>query len=198
MKIYQFYSLVFCALLATASINSHAANSCAFTPYSQDGIGGTGNSPKSGVGGTGHQPQSGVGGTGQKLLKGIGGTGQQADGIGGTGQKLAVIGVITGFASICVNGEEVHFEDSTSVTVNGEPANTSSLAVGQVVSITADKTPKGWTASSVSTNDAVSGPVTKFTAPNSAVIAGQTVNLPRELASGAGKQLAVEIGRAHV
>ena len=202
MKIYQFYSLVFSALLATACINAHAANPCIFTPYSQDGIGGTGNSPKSdiggtghtpqdGIGGTGHQPQSGVGGTGQKLLKGIRGTGQKLVGIGGTGQKLAVIGVITGFASICVNGEEVHFEDSTSVTVNGEPANTSSLAVGQVVSITADKTPKGWTAYSISTNDAVSGPVTKFTAPNSAVIAGQTVNLPRELASGAGKQLAV-------
>ena len=64
MKIYQFYSLVFSALLATACINAHAANPCIFTPYSQDGIGGTGNSPKSGIGGTGHQPQSGVGGTG--------------------------------------------------------------------------------------------------------------------------------------
>ena len=62
MKIYEFYSLVFSALLATACINAHTANPCIFTPYSQDGI-------------------------------------------AGTGQKLAVVGVVTGFASICVNGE---------------------------------------------------------------------------------------------
>ena len=197
MKINAFFSLVLSALLATAGINAYAANPCALTPSFQDGIGGTGNStesgvggtghsPQDGIGGTGHQPQSGVGGTGQKLLKGIGGTGQKVVDIGGTGQKLAVVGVVTGFASVCVNGEEVHFEDNTTVTVNGEPANTSSLAVGQVVSITADKTPKGWTASSISTNDAVAGPITKFTKPNRAEIAGQTVNLPRELTAAAG------------
>ena len=193
MKTHQFYSLVLSALLATAGINAHAANPCAFTPYLQDGIGGTGNSPESGIGGTGHTPQDGIGGTGHQPQSGIGGTGQKLlKGIGGTGQKLAILGVVTGFASICVNGEEVHFEDNTSVTVNGEPANTSSLAVGQIVSIAADKTPKGWTAFSISTNDAVSGSVTKFTAPNRAMIAGQIVNLPRELAAGAGKeQLAV-------
>ena len=97
MKIHSFTSLVLSALLATAGINAHAANPCAFTPYSQDGIGGTGHTPQDGIGGTGHQPQSGVGGTGQKLLKGIGGTGEKVVEIGGTGQKLAVVGVITGF-----------------------------------------------------------------------------------------------------
>ena len=189
MKINSFYSLVLSALLATAGINAHAANPCALTPSFQDGIGGTGNSPDGGIGGTGHTLQDGIGGTGHQPQSGVGGTGQKVVDIGGTGQKLAIVGVVTGFASVCVNGEEVHFEDKTTVTVNGESANTSSLAVGQVVSITADKTPKGWTASSISTNDAVSGPVTKFTAPNRAVIASQIVNLPRELSPSTGKQL---------
>ena len=190
MKINAFYSLVLSALLATAGINAHAANPCALTPSFQDGIGGTGNSPdsglESGIGGTGHAPQDGIGGTGHQPQSGVGGTGEKVVDIGGTGQKLAIVGVVTGFASVCVNGEEVHFEDNTTVTVNGEPANTSSLAVGQVVSITADKTPKGWTASSISTNDAVSGPITKFTKPSRVEIAGQTVNLPKELTTGAG------------
>ena len=188
MKNHQFCVSVLCALLTTWSINACAANPCALTPYSQDGIGGTGIYPQDGIGGTGHTPQDGIGGTGQKLLKGIGGTGQKVVDIGGTGQKLAIIGVVTGFASICVNGEEVHFEDSTSVTVNGEQANTSNLSVGQVVAITADKTPKGWTASNISTNDAVTGPITKLSAPNRAIIAGQIVNLPNEYASGANKK----------
>jgi hypothetical protein len=147
MKIHQFVTLAFSVLLATAGINAQAANPCELTPSIHDGIGGTGNSTDSGIGGTGHTPLDGIGGTGQKLLKSI----------GGTGQKLAIVGVVTGFASICVNGEEVHFEDSTSVTVNGAPSKTADLAVGQVVSITADKTPKGWTASIISTNDTVSG-----------------------------------------
>ena len=182
MKMHALYTLVMSALLATSSINAFAANPCALTPNLQDGIGGTGNSVQGGIGGTGRTPQDGLGGTGH----------QPQSGVGGTGQKLSVVGVITGFASVCVNGEEVHFEDKTIVTINGESANTSSLAVGQIVSIAADQTPKGWTASSIITNDAVSGPITKFNAPNRAVIAGQIVNLPKEFTTGVvKKQLAV-------
>ena len=32
-----------------------------------------------------------------------------------------MLGVITGFASICVNGIEVHFDAATPVALNGEP-----------------------------------------------------------------------------
>ena len=98
------------------------------------GIGGTG-APRAAVdsGGTG----SGGGGTGNG---GIGGTGIQVakpvfgdGGIGGTG----IVGVITGFASICVNGLEVQYDAATPVSDNGLPASASQLAVGQVVSLTA-------------------------------------------------------------
>src|SRR5213075_3081748 len=60
-----------------------------------------------GTGGTGVAP-GGVGGTG---------IGSESDngGIGGTG----IVGTITGFASICVNGLEVHFSNDVPVSENG-------------------------------------------------------------------------------
>ena len=82
---------------------------------------------------------TGIGGTGQLAQRtGIGGTGRPLTlaevGIGGTG----IVGVVTGFASICVNGEEVHYTASTPVFRDGEPGSTSDLLVGQVVAIRAD------------------------------------------------------------
>lgn len=64
---------------------------------------------------------------------GIGGTGQVASrpGIGGTG----IVGVVTGFASICVNGEEIHYTQATPVLRDGEPGSIRDLQVGQVVAV---------------------------------------------------------------
>src|ERR1700687_2638762 len=53
--------------------------------------------------------------------RGIGGTGAPAKthlsdrGIGGTG----IVGVVTGFASICVDGLEVRLDKTASVSING-------------------------------------------------------------------------------
>ncbi|UUZ77687.1 DUF5666 domain-containing protein [Polaromonas sp. P1(28)-13] len=63
----------------------------------------------------------------------LGGTGISEGGIGGTG----IVGVITGFASICVNGVEVHFDAGTPVSDNGQPGSARQLAVGQVVAVRA-------------------------------------------------------------
>ena len=72
---------------------------------------------------------------------GIGGTGVDPGGIGGTGQRaeaeVGVLGVITGFASICVNGIEVHYDANTPVSLNGDPASAKALGVGQLVSVLA-------------------------------------------------------------
>jgi hypothetical protein len=68
--------------------------------------------------------------------RGIGGTGkpQLADrGIGGTG----IVGVITGFASICVNGLEVRFDNAAAVDIDGVPASAAALRAGQVVAVLA-------------------------------------------------------------
>ncbi|HMU65213.1 MAG: DUF5666 domain-containing protein [Nitrosomonas sp.] len=99
--------------------------------------------PAAGIGGTGSKvAESGVGGTGIYAGGGIGGTGHPEKGIGGTGSKLAedggiggtgIIGTITGFASVCVNGVEVHYDNNTPVTVDGRLSTARELAVGQVV-----------------------------------------------------------------
>ena len=83
--------------------------------------------------------EGGIGGTGAPALldnlppesmvgrPGIGGTGAAEGGIGGTG----LIGVITGFASICVNGVEVFYDASTPVSADGLSMSLSTLAVGE-------------------------------------------------------------------
>lgn len=66
---------------------------------------------------------------------GLGGTGQVADnGLGGTG----IVGVVTGFGSVCVNGLKVEYEADTPVQQDGRPVPQSALAVGQVVALQAD------------------------------------------------------------
>ena len=104
----------------------------------------------------------GIGGTGQRANNegGIGGTGHQLDpegGIGGTG----VIGTITGFASICVNGLEVHFDNSAKVTENGKPSTSRGLAIGQVVVVEAGSTARGLEARRIAIVHALEGPITR-------------------------------------
>jgi len=75
-------------------------------------------SGESGFGGTGQKlaSVSGFGGTGQKLasLSGFGGTGKTSSGFGGTG----IVGTITGFGSIWVNGIEIGYGQQTQITSN--------------------------------------------------------------------------------
>jgi hypothetical protein len=93
-----------------------------------------------GIGGTGARAEGGIGGTGARAEGGIGGTGARADGgVGGTG----IVGTITGFASVCVNGLEVHYDANTPVTVDGRAAPAGELAIGQVVSAEAEVTQSG-------------------------------------------------------
>ena len=113
--------------------------------FSPDGgVGGTGRDvrPHEGVGGTGRdaRPHEGVGGTGRDVRphEGVGGTGRDVrphEGVGGTG----IYGTITGFGSICVNGERVHYDDDVPVA-HGEQARTADdLAVGQRVWVIASE-----------------------------------------------------------
>ena len=70
--------------------------------------------------------------------RGLGGTGVSAGdlqtaerGLGGTG----IVGVITGFASICVNDVEVSYDTETPVFVDGRQVAVDQLRSGQVVAI---------------------------------------------------------------
>ena len=128
-----------------------------------------------GIGGTGIVAEGGIGGTGAIAAGGIGGTGTlAAGGIGGTG----IVGAITGFASICVNGFEVHFDNGATVTVNGELADAKQLAVGQIIAVHAENSPRGLVTNSVAVLNALEGPVTDVLAEQGIVrVMGRTVRI---------------------
>lgn len=73
---------------------------------------------------------TGQGGTGLSPYKPSGGDGS---GSGGTGHTVEVEGVITGFASICVNGLELHYLPTTPVMIQGKSGSPKDLRIGQVV-----------------------------------------------------------------
>ncbi|UJP06433.1 MAG: DUF5666 domain-containing protein [Nitrosomonas sp.] len=134
-----------------------------------------------------HGADSGIGGTGVPAAKpgmdsfgrndgGIGGTGSVADrgGIGGTG----IVGVITGFASICVNGLEVHYSTNTPIVVDGHAATMRELAIGQLVAARATGTGFELTADNIAVIHAVVGPVGSFSADNGEMrVLDQTVRV---------------------
>ncbi|GAB1235608.1 hypothetical protein UT5_20030 [Ferrigenium sp. UT5] len=128
------------------------------------------------------EAEGGIGGTGMPLINnqvagegGIGGTGAQANGgIGGTG----IVGTITGFASVCINGLEVDFDDATQVSSNGNAAGIRNLAVGQVIAIDAVDGPKRLLAHKIDILNAVEGPVTSINPSAGLVeVIGQKIRL---------------------
>lgn len=128
-----------------------------------------------GIGGTGDTAQRpGIGGTGDVAGKpGIGGTGIDNGGLGGTG----IVGVITGFASICVNGVEVHYDDATPIQDNGQPVKAGTLAVGQMVAVVARGQGDELQAQRIALQHQAVGPVERVDVPRREVrVLGQTVH----------------------
>lgn len=110
---------------------------------------------------------------------GRGAPGQRADtgdgkGMGGTG----VVGIITGFGSICVNGQEIHYDGATPVSVDGAAASATGLTIGQLVSVRARGKGDSLLANSISVHSTLMGPVTWVSPKGDAFMAlGQTVML---------------------
>ncbi len=78
--------------------------------------------------GGGDQDGSGLGGTGHR--GGIGGTGLRAEGgLGGTG----IVGTVTAFGSIVVQGRHIGLAPALEVSEEARPASPADLRVGQVV-----------------------------------------------------------------
>lgn len=145
-------------------------------PLADRGIGGTG------ISAGGARPAD-TNGLARAADRGIGGTGRLADrGIGGTG----IVGVITGFASICVNGLEVGADSSVPVLVDGEPASAAVLRAGQVVAIEAGDTGAALQAGRVLVRHEVSGPVEAVGPDGSLRVAGQEVAMGQKVAMGQG------------
>jgi hypothetical protein len=151
-------------LMLACSVDTFAKNNCDANAslanpgiLLNSGIGGTGITQSNigaislhggGTGGTGN-PEGGMEKAGNVTTD---------SGIGGTG----IIGVITGFASICVNGVEIHYDAETAVSMDGRPSTIHDLATGQVVvARTLGKT-HGLTATHIGVVHAVVGPISYF------------------------------------
>ena len=133
------------------------------------GTGGTGTMHGPGTGGTGFNPAIGTGGTGRSFSAnpGTGGTGvsPQEIGTGGTG----IIGVITGFASVCVNSIEAEFDNQTVVVENGATSSVNNLRVGQVVEVLAVGDGERVYARNIQVKDTLMGPITRLDVANGRV-----------------------------
>lgn len=161
----------------------------------QGGIGGTG--IDDGIGGTGHgdEIEGGIGGTARNDAPegGIGGTARIDDprpaegGVGGTGIQRGIVGVVTGFASICVGGTEVFLDADTRLSIDGAPATGEALAVGQVVEIVARERDGSTHASRVGLEHIVIGEVTRTDADNSRIY---VLNQPVQLSEDTRRKLA--------
>jgi hypothetical protein len=117
--------------------------------------------------------------------RGIGGTGapvamataiQTVDrGIGGTG----IVGVVTGFGSVFVNGIEVEYDASVSVDIDGNASSVSALRAGQLVAIQAEGPAASPHARMISVRSAVTGRIEALELGSGMLtIAGQAVTVP--------------------
>ena len=109
--------------------------------------------------------------------RGIGGTGapavQTADrGIGGTG----IIGVITGFASVCVAGEEVALPSGLPARIDATAGTLDDLRAGQVVALRATGPGGELSAREIVVRHVVIGPV-QASGDDTLVVAGQQVRV---------------------
>ena len=189
--------MLFAVTFAYAADNGVCSSASLINPNVDDGAGGTGAVANGGAGGTGAVADGGTGGTGSVADGGMGGTGVSAEhgGIGGTGDAVttsllpqdtqggvAIIGVVTGFASICVNGQEVFYDKHTPVYGNGIATKLSSLATGKMVMLKADKVGGQLHARSIGLFDAVVGPVERIDSKlNQMQVMGQTVRLSQNI-----------------
>lgn len=143
----------------------------------EGGEGGQGG--EGGIGGTGHLPPA-VSASG-----GVGGTGAPAAADGARdvsglmiapGDAIGIVGVVTGFGSICVNGMRLDMHGTTPVSENGRRASAASLAVGQFVSIDARATEQGLQAHEIAIVHLMEGPVSERPGGGIAVM-GQPIDL---------------------
>jgi hypothetical protein len=157
-----------------APVGAAAANRCA---------GGGGPRPdEGGIGGTGLQPggpddAGGIGGTGMRS-----GSDEDDSGIGGTGISArgdtGVIGTITGFASICVGGIEIHYGAGSRVRIDDRGGAAADLAIGQVVEVVASGTGEELEATEIAVRHLAAGPVTRVDAGRNEIeVVGQRVRL---------------------
>lgn len=122
--------------------------------------------------------------------RGLGGSGISGEdrGLGGSGIRAGIIGVVTGFGSLCVNGYEVELDENSVVTLEGRPASEADIHLGQLVVIEADQTEGKLRAASVDVRLAAMGPVSTVSPDGKTLtVLGQTVRLSNIVGEAAEK-----------
>lgn len=120
--------------------------------------------------------------------QGIGGTGVKPDqpesqepsdrGIGGTG----VVGTIRKFGSIWVNDLRIAYPNDVIVRIDGMPAKTSDLRIGQVVRVVAVGSTADYSTKEIDVSSEVAGPVQAISG-RKLTVAGQSVELDPKASS---------------
>lgn len=125
-----------------------------------------------------------------KAQPGIGGTGKQP-GIGGTG----IIGTITGFGSIFINGLVVDTAPDLAIAFKDRTLRPDALRVGQVVAIEAQNAGGHLRAIALSVRHEVAGPIERIDiAQRMAVVFGQRIAIPKGVISAANGSRKISIG----
>ncbi len=122
--------------------------------------------------------------------RGLGGSGIGTEdrGLGGSGIRAGIIGVVTGFGSLCVNGYEVELDETSVVTLEGQLATEADIHLGQLVVIEADQSEGKLRAARVDVRLAAIGPVSTVGADGKTLtVLGQTVRLADMAAEAAEK-----------
>lgn len=129
------------------------------TAQTAPGAGGGSVSTEGGIGGTGYRDapeggDDGVGGTGISFgaLKP---DADQDEGVGGTG----ILGIISAFGSIVVNGVHIDYEADTPVSIDGEAGAPNDFGIGQLVAVEAEPMGERYQAHLVEIQHVVVGPV---------------------------------------
>jgi Domain of unknown function (DUF5666) len=108
-----FYHIIFILLITGLA-------ACAYTPSTETLASG------------GEDEDIGIGGTGKQAVA----DNSSASGLGGTGiHTTGILGTVTGFGSIFVNGIEVEYDDNTVFSVDGKSTTPQQLAIGDVVEV---------------------------------------------------------------
>lgn len=122
---------------------------------------------------------------------GLGGTGLLANsgsGMGGTG----VVGVITGFGSVFVNGIEIEYNQNTPFTIDGEKASYQELSIGDVVEVLTTDIKNHTNAQIINLRHEVIGKVESVNKVESSfIVHGQTIILQDKSLPGVGKNISV-------
>lgn len=182
-----------CILLGNAAAHASSDSICSTASLVNPtaingGMGGTGILENGGMGGTGIiDEHNGFGGTGSPVAqKGMGGTGISVaensllpeDKDGG----IAIVGVITGFASICVDGVEVQYTPNTPVFENGKATKLGHLAAGKMVMLKAERVGDQLQARSIGMFDTVAGPIGRVDAVRQQMqVMGQNVRVTQNM-----------------